>query len=195
MGKHREGATGVAGAAGATDAAGAAATAGAAAKRAREVRTAADRLEADGRLGLCRGFIQHGDVSVYAHVMSVALQSCRIADALARHGVTVDRASLVRGALLHDYFLYDWHVPDPSHRLHGFTHPYTALRNAEKDFALTDRERNIIVHHMFPLTPFPPTCREAWIVCLADKLCALRETLAPRVPARLLPRWLRGAGA
>lgn len=162
---------------------------------ARQVRDAARLLERDGRLGLCRGFIQHGDVSVYAHVTSVALQSCRIADTLARHGVSVDRSSLVRGALLHDYFLYDWHVPDPSHRLHGFTHPYTALRNAEHDFALTSRERNIIVHHMFPLTPFPPTCREAWIVCLADKACALRETLAPRVPACLLPRWLREAGA
>ena len=164
-------------------------------ERARQVRDVARALEREGRLGLCRGFIQHGDVSVYAHVTSVALQSCRIADALARHGIEVDRPSLVRGALLHDYFLYDWHVPDPSHRLHGFTHPYAALRNAEHDFRLTPRERNIIVRHMFPLTPIPPACREAWIVCLADKVCALRETLATRVPARLLPRWLKGAGA
>lgn len=159
-----------------------------------EVRAQARRLELDGRLGECRGFVQHGDVSVYAHVVSVALECCRIADALARHGIGVDRTALVRGALLHDYFLYDWHVPDPSHRLHGFTHPFTALRNAEHDFALGPRERNVIVRHMFPLVPIPPACREAWIVCWADKLVALRETLAPRVPARLLPAWLRRAG-
>ena len=85
-----------------------------------------------------------------------------------------------RGALLHDYFLYDWHDPDPSHRLHGFRHPFFALANAERDFDLTPRERNVIVRHMFPLVPVPPTCREAWIVCVADKACALRETIAPR---------------
>ena len=152
-----------------------------------------DRL-AEGRLGLCREFVQHGDVSVYEHVVAVAVESCRMADALARHGIAVNRPSLVRGALLHDYFLYDWHDPDPSHRLHGFRHPFFALRNAEDDFTLGERERNIIARHMFPLVPMPPTCREAWIVCGADKLVALRETLDSRVPKRLLPRWLKEAG-
>ena len=88
-----------------------------------EVERAALALERDGRLGLTRGFIQHGTVSVYEHVRSVARASSAIASALERAGVRVDRASLIRGALLHDYFLYDWHDADPSHRLHGFTHP------------------------------------------------------------------------
>lgn len=159
-----------------------------------EVAAEATRLEREGRLGLCREFVQHGDVSVYEHVVAVAVESCRMADALARHGIAVDRPSLVRGALLHDYFLYDWHDPDPSHRLHGFRHPFFALHNAEDDFTLGERERNIIARHMFPLVPVPPTCREAWIVCGADKLVALRETLDSRVPKRLLPRWLKEAG-
>lgn len=159
-----------------------------------EVATEAARLEREGRLGLCREFVQHGDVSVYEHVVAVAVESCRMADALARHGIAVNRPSLVRGALLHDYFLYDWHDTDPSHRLHGFRHPFFALRNAEDDFTLGERERNIIARHMFPLVPMPPTCREAWIVCGADKLVALRETLDSRVPKRLLPRWLKEAG-
>lgn len=149
-----------------------------------EVAKAAEILEREGRLGLTRGYIQHGDVTVYAHVLSVARTSAHMADVLERHGVSLDRASLVRGALLHDYFLYDWHDPDPSHRLHGFRHPFFALARAEEDFALTPRERNIIVRHMFPLVPVPPTCREAWIVCLADKWCALRETVAGRMPHR-----------
>lgn len=159
-----------------------------------EVAAEAARLEREGRLGLCREFVQHGDVSVYEHVVAVAVESCRMADALARHGIAVDRPSLVRGALLHDYFLYDWHDPEPWHRLHGFRHPFFALRNAEADFALGERESNIIVRHMFPLVPVPPTCREAWIVCGADKLVALRETLDSRVPERLLPRWLKETG-
>lgn len=149
-----------------------------------EVELAARALESQGRFGLTRGFIQHGDVSVHAHVLSVSRTSIAMADFLGRAGVRVDRASLIRGALLHDYFLYDWHDPDPSHRLHGFTHPFAALARAEEDFELTARERNIIARHMFPLVPVPPTCREAWIVCLADKACALHETIAGRLPKR-----------
>lgn len=37
-----------------------------------EVELAARALESQGRFGLTRGFIQHGDVSVHAHVLSVA---------------------------------------------------------------------------------------------------------------------------
>ena len=81
--------------------------------------------------------------------------------------------------MLHDYFLYDWHQKDSAHRLHGFRHPKTALGNAQRDYHLNWKEKNIIARHMFPLIPVPPQCREAWIVCLADKWCALGETVEP----------------
>ena len=84
-----------------------------------EVARIARELESHGRFGLTRGFIQHGDVSVYEHVVSVARASAAAGAFLERIGVRVDRPSLIRGALLHDYFLYDWHDPDPSHRLPG----------------------------------------------------------------------------
>ena len=32
-------------------------------------------------------------------------------------------------------------------------------------------------YHMFPLVPLPPRHAEAWVLCLADKAVALRETL------------------
>ena len=89
------------------------------------------------------------------------------------------RRDLVRGALLHDYFLYDWH--DKYHRdikrLHGFYHPGIALRNAMKEYELTKREQDIIKKHMWPLTVIPPLCREAWIVTMADKYCSMLETM------------------
>lgn len=74
-------------------------------------------------------------------------------------------------------FLYDWHNPDNGHRLHGFSHPYTSLKNAKRDYSITKREADIIVKHMFPLTIVPPQTKEAWIVCLADKICAGEETI------------------
>ena len=125
-----------------------------------------------------RRFVQHGKWSVYAHTVQVAIKSVRIAEAL---GVRCDEKALVRGALLHDYFLYDWHEDDPSHNWHGYIHAARALENAERDFELNDIERDIIRHHMFPLNLFhPPRRREAVIVCLADKIVALRETVKRR---------------
>jgi uncharacterized protein len=90
----------------------------------------------------------------------------------------------VRGALLHDYFLYDWHDHAPD-RWHGFTHPRRALENASRDFALNGIERDLIAHHMFPFVPAPPRHREGWVVTLADKYCTLREVFMRRPYAPL----------
>ena len=124
-------------------------------------------------ISFARQFIQHGDTSVYSHCVAVAYVSLWFSYRL---HISVSKQSLLMGAFLHDYFLYDWHENDPSHRLHGFTHPKRALINATADWNLSDRTQNIILRHMFPLTPVPPACREAWLVCLADKVCALAET-------------------
>ena len=119
-----------------------------------------------------REHVQHGRVSVYRHEVAVALLCLKLARGL---HLRVDERALVRGALLHDYFLYDWHVKDPSHRWHGFRHPATALKNARQDFDVGPVEQDMIAHHMFPLLPGPPRSREALLLCLADKLCAARE--------------------
>ncbi len=140
----------------------------------RELYDALSILNKEGRIGKSREYIQHGDVSVLRHCMAVARMSMKIADKLP---VEVKREELIRGALLHDYFLYDWHVPEKSHKLHGFTHPKKALKNAKRDYKINKTEEDIIAKHMFPLTPIPPKTREGWIVCLADKIVATRETM------------------
>ena len=121
-----------------------------------------------------RGHLQHGRVSVLEHEVAVALMCLKLSRGLR---LRVDERALVRGALLHDYFLYDWHEKDASHKWHGFTHPARALCNADRDFALGDIERDMIACHMFPLVPRLPRRRESLLLCVADKLCALRETL------------------
>ena len=120
-------------------------------------------------------YMQHGKTSVYEHTMNVALCSLSIAKKL---NLNIDYKSLVRGSLLHDFFLYDWHVDDKSHRLHGFSHARVALNNASKEFTLNNIEKNIIYTHMFPLNLRIPKYKESAIVCLADKICALKETFS-----------------
>lgn len=134
-------------------------------------------------------FIQHGDTSVFNHCIAVAKYSLLISYFLERTlKINIDKDSLVRGALLHDYFLYDWHVKGAAEGLHGFTHPGVAMRNADRDFGLNDVEKDIIKKHMFPLTPFPPMHRESFIVSLADKWCALAETFKIDVSSYVMYR-------
>ena len=132
-------------------------------------------LETAGRLNETKNYIQHGSISVYAHCVNVARMSVRIAKWLP---IQVNMDALVIGALLHDYFLYDWHDKNSHHkRPHGFYHPSAALANAERDFDLNWRVKNTIKRHMFPLTPIPPVCLEGWVVCIADKICSTKETI------------------
>ena len=131
-------------------------------------------------------YIQHGDTSVLVHSLAVAYYSYKLAQLI---GIKYSKNELVRGALLHDYFLYDWHKPHP--RFHGFRHPGFALKNAEREFDLSDKERCIISNHMFPLTPVPPTCKEGLIVCVVDKVCSTYEVFKKNpyqhVQRKLLP--------
>ena len=80
-------------------------------------------------------------MSVYEHSLEVARMCLRIAKYFPGE---VDMRSLVRGALLHDYFLYDWHIPDESHKWHGVTHAGDALKNARRDFELNEIEQDMI---------------------------------------------------
>ena len=68
--------------------------------------------------------------------------------------------------------------------MHGFSHPGRACVNAEQVFHITKKEQSIISSHMWPLTfRHVPTCREAVIVCLADKYCAVVESMFRRAKA------------
>lgn len=123
-------------------------------------------------------FMQHGETSVYAHSLAVAKYSLLFAQFLEKtFKMKLDKDSIVRGALLHDYFLYDWHVMGKGKRTHGLTHPRTAMNNADRDFGLNDLEKDIILKHMFPITPIPPKHRESFIVDIADTWCAICEAL------------------
>lgn len=122
-------------------------------------------------------FMQHGKVSVYSHSVKVAVLSLFLAELFR---LKVNRDAMMRGALLHDYFLYDWHEKDDSHKWHGFSHARTALKNARKDFELNEIEQDVIEKHMFPLNLHPPKYKESALVCIADKLSALDETIRKR---------------
>jgi uncharacterized protein len=119
-----------------------------------------------------KNYYAHGNTTVFDHSINVAFLSfCKALHSNRQ----IDYYSLVRGALLHDYYLYDWHK-NKKFTFHGLKHHKIALKNAMQDFSLNETEQNIILSHMFPLTLFHiPKNTEARIVCLMDKRAAIQE--------------------
>ena len=117
-------------------------------------------------------YIQHGAISTYDHCRNVVRVSYWLSRRLK---IRVDERALARGAFLHDFYLYDWHDKNPSHRLHGFSHPGQACANARRYFKIGKKEAEIIRCHMWPLTLIPPRYKEGYAIVWADKFCSLAE--------------------
>lgn len=123
-------------------------------------------------------YTQHKNSDRFTHCHNVAVYSYHLA--LKFHW-NIDEVALAKGAFLHDYFVYDTRDMQMSNFQHGMTHPFIALENAMKIVDLNDKEKNIIVSHMWPY-PFSPLPRskEAYLVTLADKYCACKEAAGMR---------------
>ncbi len=130
------------------------------------------------RIYLRLNTIRHHERSILYHNLRVARVAYRWAKFLRRwFDFRVRVKALIRGALLHDFFFYDWRRERPvSGKLHAFEHPRESANNAHYYYRITHRERNIILSHMWPLGIWP-RYRESWLVTMADKWVSLKEFL------------------
>ena len=132
-----------------------------------------NQLLQDPKVQGMREFPQHHGTNTLSHSLKVAQMSFILAERL---GWDINERELARGALLHDYYLYDIKAKKLGPYQHGTSHPGIAAKKADKDFSLTDNEMNVIRSHMWPLTLFsPPRSKEAALVCMADKYIATKE--------------------
>lgn len=120
------------------------------------------------------GFNHHSHTNCFKHSLHVAYYNYKLCKFFG-----LDAKAAARAGMLHDLFLYDWHERRVhlDNTLHGFSHPYTALHNAKKNFELSDKEQDIIEKHMFPLTPRFPKYKETVIIILTDKFCSVCEVM------------------
>lgn len=132
---------------------------------------------------------QHYETSCYDHCYTAAYYCYLICKKY-----NLDYYSATRAAMLHDLFLYDWRVRQPDRKgLHAFTHGKCACENASKLFNLTEKEKDIIIKHMWPVTPFFPNSIEGFILTFVDKYCALSETFEILKSKMFMKKYVRYA--
>ena len=94
------------------------------------------RYATDARVLKMREYIQHGTTTTYDHVIHVARMAMWLD---AKIFGKADMEEICAAAILHDYYLYDWH--DHGDRLHGYNHPYIAAENAKCTTTTTKKKR------------------------------------------------------
>lgn len=117
---------------------------------------------------------QHAGTSCFEHCLQVSYYTYLICKKL-----NLDYVSAARGAMLHDFFLYNWRHSSKGKKfreLHAFSHPQIALENASKYFILNDIEKDVIKKHMWPVTIALPKYKESYIITITDKYSAIVET-------------------
>ena len=120
-----------------------------------------------------KNYKQHYETSCFDHCYIASYYCFKICKKY-----NLDYVSATRAAMLHDLFLYDWRIRQPDRKgLHAFTHGKTACANACKLFDLNEKEKDIIIKHMWPLTVTFPKSPEGFILTFIDKYCAMSETL------------------
>lgn len=133
-----------------------------------------EKIVANDSFKKMKNIKQHRFSTCYEHSLNVA---CKCFVYAKKKEWNIDVYSLVRGALLHDFYLYDWRENKKKHLNHTYVHPKVALDNAIREFGeLNNIEKDIILTHMWPLTFFKfPKYKESFLVCFSDKICAIKE--------------------
>lgn len=118
-----------------------------------------------------KNFRQHYNTTCFEHCYTAAYYCYSICKKY-----NLDYKSATRATMLHDLFLYDWRKKTDRHGLHAFTHGKLACENACKLFDLNEKEKDIIIKHMWPVTISFPSSIEGFVLTLVDKYCAMSET-------------------
>jgi len=117
--------------------------------------------------------LKHHNTTRFDHLEKVSYYSYRIAKSL-----HLDYESVARGGMLHDFYLgqiSECSTPKDKFLLYTTKHPKEAEISASKIFDLTDKEKDIIKSHMFPIDYRVPKYAESWIVSLVDKVLSFNE--------------------
>ena len=87
----------------------------------------------------------------------------------------LDARAAARAGLLHDLFFYDRKTHEKIRNGHCAEHANIALYNASMLYPLSELESDMILNHMWPMTPHLPRHPETFMITIVDKFCATME--------------------
>lgn len=121
--------------------------------------------------------IDHHGLNRYDHSLRVSYYSYKLAKLF-----HLDYEETARAGLLHDFFLVNGKDITIKEKMNTLVnHPKYAKAYSEKYFDLSEKEKDIIVTHMFPIAPTRlPKYAESWIVDVVDDCVAVAEQLYVR---------------
>lgn len=117
--------------------------------------------------------IKHHGGSRLQHSLKVSYYSYLIAKAL-----RLDYEATARAGVLHDFYFERTKEKKRAIdkvKLFSTGHPKDAVTNASFLFNLSDKEKDIIKAHMFPIDYRIPKYVESWIVSFVDKAVSFKE--------------------
>ena len=113
--------------------------------------------------------VHHG-ISRFDHSCRVSYFSYKTSKILG-----LNYKEVARAGLLHDFFLSENNTNKEKFKS-MFVHSKKSLQNSEELFELSEREKDIIFTHMFPLNiQRIPKYMESWVVSMVDKGVAVYE--------------------
>ena len=115
----------------------------------------------------------HFNSNVAIHSIRVTNECYRLAHIM---HLDIDKESLIKGAICHDLALAN--IKYTFGPKQAIFHSMDSANIATNIIGtLSDKERNIIESHMFPISPVLPKYKESWILTLVDKYIATKEIL------------------
>ncbi len=114
---------------------------------------------------------QHYNVSCFDHCLYVSYNLYLLCKKF-----NLDYISAARAGMVHDLFLYDWRKRENGRKgFHAFTHPKLAYINAKKIMNINQKEKDIILKHMWPVKLSFPKYKESFLIVYIDKILAMTE--------------------
>ena len=117
------------------------------------------------------GEVSHHGIDRLDHSIRVSYNSYKISKFLG-----LDYKSAARAGLLHDFFFDDNLQLNKKERLKVLVkHPECAYLNSKKIFDISEKEKDIITTHMFPIGKKVPKYAESWLVDIVDDISSIYE--------------------
>ena len=117
--------------------------------------------------------------TVGEHTLRVAMTSLTICYALKKMNVEIHVPDVVVGSLCHDLGILDRYQKYANDYVCSKEHAADSVKVAKQLVPdLSDLSKDIIERHMWPVSGKMPNSKEALIVSLADKYCAVKDFVA-----------------